>query len=242
MMFSIITCVLNDEVGISSCMESVNSQQNGDYEHLIIDGLSTDGTYELAKSKANSRNRILQRPDNGLYDALNSAIPEAVGEYIIVLHSDDILSSDSALNELSNCIDNSGKPEVLSCDIRIVGERGKVIRKWQASRFRWLGTRFGWSPPHTGLVIRRDVYNKLLPYDLTFSISADYDFTLRLLSMVTNTMYLDFNLVDMKFGGLSTRPQNALLTLSQDWQIALNNRISPLAPILKRCTKLTQFM
>ena len=71
-------------------LKSVLSQSYKNYEHLIIDGNSSDKTLEIVKNFKGNTKLIENKNDKGLYDAMNVGIKNSTGDIIGVLNSDDI--------------------------------------------------------------------------------------------------------------------------------------------------------
>lgn len=82
-LFSIITITFNAEQVLPATLESVRSQKFTDFEYLIADGASTDGTVALAEKSGIAGMSIVSEPDKGLYDAMNKGIARARGSYLI---------------------------------------------------------------------------------------------------------------------------------------------------------------
>ncbi|MDC0355684.1 glycosyltransferase [Candidatus Pelagibacter sp.] len=99
MKFSIITVVKNDISKIGLTIKSLKNQLFKDYEHIILDGKSTDETSEFLKKISNKKTLYFREKDKSVYDALNKSFKKAKGEYFIVLHSGDFFySKDSLIN------------------------------------------------------------------------------------------------------------------------------------------------
>ena len=90
--FSIITVVKNDKTNIETTIKSLSSQNFSDYEHIIIDGNSSDGTSEVIKKAIRNQKKInyIRKKDKNLYQALNRGIKVAKGDFIGILHSGDM--------------------------------------------------------------------------------------------------------------------------------------------------------
>ena len=93
MKFSIITVVKNEISKIGLTIKSLKNQSFKDYEHIIFDGESTDGTSEFLKKISNKKTLHFREKDKSVYDALNKSFKKAKGEYFIVLHSGDFFYS-----------------------------------------------------------------------------------------------------------------------------------------------------
>jgi glycosyltransferase involved in cell wall biosynthesis len=100
---SIITINLNNADGLRKTIESVVSQTLTDFEYIVIDGASTDGSVEIIKQYADKITYWISEPDKGIYNAMNKGILKATGEYCLFLNSGDwfvqnILSTISTIN------------------------------------------------------------------------------------------------------------------------------------------------
>ena len=97
MRVSIITINLNNRDGLKRTIDSVLSQTFRDFEWIIIDGGSTDGSLELIEQYANHFDYWVSEPDKGIYNAMNKGIKVAKGEYLQFLNSGDGLCNETAL-------------------------------------------------------------------------------------------------------------------------------------------------
>jgi len=107
MKLSIITINYNNALGLQKTIESVLSQTYTDFEYIIIDGASTDGSVEILKEFENQVKDIikpyfiwLSEPDSGIYNAMNKGIQKATGEYLLFLNSGDWLYNKDVLKEV----------------------------------------------------------------------------------------------------------------------------------------------
>lgn len=104
--FGIITVCYNAEDTIEATIRSVLSQTYTDYEYVIIDGASTDGTLDIIKKYADGgKIRYISEPDDGLYYAMNKGVEEVAGDYIEILNAGDELAGDSVLEAVASYID-----------------------------------------------------------------------------------------------------------------------------------------
>lgn len=86
-LFSIITVSYNAEATIGRTLGSIDEQTFTDYEHLVVDGASTDATTALVEKAANPARKLISEPDKGLYDAMNKGISRTDGQYLIFLNA-----------------------------------------------------------------------------------------------------------------------------------------------------------
>ena len=94
-------------------MKSVASQSCKLYEHIIVDGASTDATVELARRDATERTTIVSEPDRGLYDAMNKGLGLAKGDYVIFLNSGDAFATDTTLELIADTIVDNDYPGIV---------------------------------------------------------------------------------------------------------------------------------
>ena len=95
---SIITINFNGEKTIRETIESVLNQTYSNIEYILIDGNSDDGSYEIIKEYEDKIDILIREKDEGLYDALNKGISTSTGDFIGLLHSDDIYSSKNVIS------------------------------------------------------------------------------------------------------------------------------------------------
>lgn len=90
--FSVITPVFNGSRFIRAAIDSVKAQSNPDWEMIVVDGASTDGTTDIVSEvvKTDNRVQLISEPDNGMYDALLKGVSASKGEWICWLNSDDL--------------------------------------------------------------------------------------------------------------------------------------------------------
>lgn len=140
MRLSIITITYNNLVGLRKTADSVQEQTVSDFEWIIIDGASTDGTKEYLAAMAaklqftNCKLQIISEPDSGIYNAMNKGIRLAQGEYIQILNAGDCLAAtdvtERMLNALTEQTAKAGQPiDILYGNMLKVDGNGKLIGK-----------------------------------------------------------------------------------------------------------------
>ncbi len=100
--FSIITPVYNGEKHIESTITSVINQTFKGFEYIIMDGDSTDNTFQIINKYNSKIDKIISEKDNGMYDAIDKAIKISKGKYIIWINSDDLLADQNTLEKVFN--------------------------------------------------------------------------------------------------------------------------------------------
>lgn len=100
MLFSIITVNLNNYCGLLKTIKSVVEQTFRDYEWIIIDGGSTDGSKQLIEQYSQFISYWVSEPDTGIYNAMNKGIRVSSGDYLLFLNSGDWLASPTVLEDV----------------------------------------------------------------------------------------------------------------------------------------------
>ena len=248
MKISIITATFNSGKFIESCIKSILKQNYKKFEIIIIDGLSTDSTIKKIKKLLDKHNNIkfFSEKDLGIYHALNKGIEKANGDIIGFVHSDDLLYNKNVLSNIIDVFKNSNIDGVYG-DLQYVEKQNtnKVIRYWKSKDFKPNLINKGWTPPHPTLYLRKKVYEKHGCFDLSYSISADYDFMLRILKDKTlKFSYLPKVITKMRVGGASNKSvKNILKKSKEDYRAIRSNHIGGWFSILiKNTSKIKQFI
>jgi glycosyltransferase involved in cell wall biosynthesis len=245
---SVITATWNCVSTLSDCLDSIAQQNYPHKEHVIIDGLSTDGTVDVINQHADQIDIFRSEPDNGIYDALNKGIQLATGDVIGFLHADDIYASNDVLSKIAKAFED---PDICAVygNLEYVSRENihKVIRHWRSKIFVIEDLGKGWMPPHPTLYVRREWYLKIGGFDTTYRIAADYLSVLRLFSDLNfKTVYIPNVLVSMRLGGASNKSIKALLNkMKEDWDALRSCNFSFMralrAIFWKNLSKISQF-
>ncbi len=241
---SIITIVFNGEKTIRETIDSVLEQDYSNIEYIVKDGGSTDNTVKIVEAFGD-KVRLIQKKDNGLYDAVNQGIEYATGDIIGLIHADDVLSSPDCISAIVNTFEQT-QADIVYGDTVIVQPDNpeKIFRYWRAGIYKRENILKGWIPPHLSCYIKKEAYFKHGLYRTDMYISADYDLLLRFIYLAgLKVHYLPKVLVKMRKGGRSTK--NILRTLIGSYEVYQSMRrnglnVSPLIIIMKPVFKVTQ--
>ena len=244
--FSIITVCYNSSKTIIDTIKSVNNQTYKNIEHIFIDGLSSDNTLEIIKRNSKRDNLIISEKDNGLYDAINKGIKNASGDVVGILHSDDLFPSTDIILDLATIFQEENL-DVIYGDLQYVNKKNsnKIVRFWKSCKFSPKLLRKGWMPPHPTLFLKTNIYEKHGFFDLTYKISADYDFMLRVFKdSEIKFGYLPKVITKMRTGGASNRSlKNIFIKSKEDYRAIKSNNIGNFITLLKKnISKLKQFI
>lgn len=234
MLFSIVTVTLNNRKGLARTAASISGQGCKDFEWIIIDGGSTDGTIEDLKSYNAT---LISEPDQGIYDAMNKGIVMAKGDYILFLNAGDCLSNPDILAKIQSAISHS-KAEFIYGDS---WEETNGQLNYKPSRSH-ASISLGMFTHHQAMIYKRETLGKLR-YDLNYKISADYDFTLRFLEKTKNPLRLKIPFCIFESGGISQ--QNARTGRREQYAIrkkvhtvtSFENKVIYTQQLISRCLR-----
>lgn len=183
-LISIITVCFNSIKTIKQTIEGVLSQTYDNYEHIFIDGGSTDGTTELIKSyQQEYGNRLVLHvgKDKGIYDAMNKGIQLAHGQIIGIINSDDWYDT-SALAEVARTYQEANNEMIVIT--------GNLVRTTYTGEFLYLQKHDkssitlaklveGMPLQHPAVFVAKKVYEEIGSFDISYRYLADYDFIWR---------------------------------------------------------------
>lgn len=204
MKLSIITINLNDKLGLQHTIDSVASQSFTDYEFIIIDGNSTDGSVEILKQNKENITHWLSEPDSGIYNAMNKGIRLAKGEYLYFLNAGDRIFSSDALHDIFK---DSPKSAFI-CGNYYTENNGSVTlqkpykdRDWTLSLYDIYSTYLC----HQAFFIRKDNFEKYGLYSEDLRITSDWElFLIAIGANHERVTYKDIDLVIYNLHGLSS--------------------------------------
>jgi glycosyltransferase len=242
---SVITAVRNRVATVGEALDSVHSQSWPDVEHVVIDGVSTDGTLELLETRRSEIAVLVSERDSGIYDALNKGLKLATGDVIGLMHSDDIYADEHVLADIAAAF---ADPDIDAAygDLDYVSQTDttRVIRHWRSGEYSPRRLAQGWMPPHPTLYLRRHVIERWGGFDASFRIAADYDAILRYFGRGRiRSAYVPRVLVKMRVGGESNRSVGRMVRKSREDYAALRrNDIGGLVTLArKNLSKIGQF-
>ncbi len=194
MKYSIITINYNNAIGLEKTIRSVISQTFSDYEFIIIDGGSTDGSTEVIRRYSSKITYWLSEPDNGIYNAMNKGIKNAHGDYLNFMNSGDVFFLSDVLERINKLDLNSDI--IIGCHaengIRNIGKNGITM----ISLYRW-------AVDHQASFIKKELMVKHF-YDEKFKIASDWKFFIEALVLDNCSFtYIDTIVVDVDMNGLS---------------------------------------
>ena len=171
MLISIITVNYNDAKGLERTIKSVQSQTYQDFEHIIIDGNSDDGSKEIIEKHKDSFSYWVSEPDSGIYNAMNKGIDVAKGEYLLFLNSGDWLFNDKVLEKF---ISFKPKEDIVYGDV-IIDQNNKLKIK-KMPLVKTIGDSLTTSLNHQVIFFSYHLFENESRYDCSYNIVADWVF------------------------------------------------------------------
>ena len=204
MLFSIIIATYNSSQSIARCINSILNQEFDNYEIIIKDNISSDNTIKIVKELFKKRNfanfNLIISKDKSVYEAWNTSLKKASGEYIIFLGSDDFFLK-NALKEYSLFINKNKNLKYVYCKAQKINSKNDILRI--------IGNYFNkdlfkthMCVVHTGSIHHKKLFDLYGIFDAKFKIAGDYEFLLRFYQS-EKIYFLNKVLLKSSVGGLS---------------------------------------
>lgn len=210
-LFSIITVTYNAASTLPATLASVKEQSCKQYEYIVMDGLSKDNTVEMAKAADIPNARIFSSSDKGLYDAMNKAIDEAIGDYLIFLNAGDAFHAPDTLQTIADAIVANGRPDIVYGQTQLVNANRQRIGDRHLiapEELTFKSFAQGMLVCHQAFIASRKIAQH---YDLQYRFSADYEWCLRCLKQSSKNVYVPHTIIDYLSEGLTTANRKASL-------------------------------
>ena len=215
---SVITVTKNSEQYLEENIKSLSNQTYKNFEHIIIDGDSRDGTLQIIKKYSNNITKWISEPDQGLYFAMNKGIQLSSGDIIGILNSDDIYYPE-ALNIVNKYFSNNNNLNFLFGSVH----KHKLMHGYFPEKIKWT---FGFYTTHSvGFFIKKSSQLDIGLYDTQYKYSADYDLFYKMIvkkKMIGTSTKKDEILGKFRPGGLSSKIKY-LDFLKENNKIRINN-------------------
>nr|WP_321410890.1 glycosyltransferase family 2 protein [uncultured Carboxylicivirga sp.] len=199
MILSIITVNLNNSNGLRKTFESVINQTYTNFEQIIIDGGSTDGSidviidYEVQYKEKQRQLYWISEPDNGIYNAMNKAIKVANGQYCLFLNSGDWLFGNEVL---SSVFDQKQTSDLIITQLlKFKSEKEKKITQFDTIDLNLI---LKSSLPHPSTYIRTELIKEFGGFNEALKIVSDWEFFLRVL-LLHNCTYKVSSIINSCF-------------------------------------------
>ena len=168
---SIVTINYNDAVGLERTMASVLEQEFTDFEYIVIDGGSNDGSLDVLKKEEKKLAYWVSEKDSGIYNAMNKGIAAAKGQFLLFLNGGDLLTSKTALRDFIS--HPSFRGDIIYGDYKF--EKGEKMYPDTLYPAYFMKT----SLPHQSTFFRKNVFEQLGNYDESYRMGGDRDFFIK---------------------------------------------------------------
>lgn len=208
---SLITINLNDAKGLEKTLKSVWEEQTfTDFEHIVIDGGSTDGSVEVIKRYSDRLAYWVSEPDKGIYNAMNKGIVRAKGEYLLFINGGDWLASDI----LAEVFSESYSEDIVYGNFTYVQPNGKLKPEVYNDRLTFSNLLL-YSIGHPASFIKRTLFDKGL-YNEEFRIVSDWAFFCEhIIKNRCSLRHINKNISFFNTYGISLKPEVINLTADE---------------------------
>ncbi len=212
MKISIITVNYNDKAGLMKTLESVKNQTWRDFEHVVIDGNSTDGSKEVIEQYSASINYWVSERDSGIYNAMNKGIRSATGDYVFFLNAGDILYSDTTLDEVQKSL--NGNLDLYYGDVIFKDSQEERIVTYPDKLSFYF---FSYDCIcHQTCFIKRTLFTDTFFYNEELKIVSDWEFLIYTLFLKNiSYQHIDCIVSYYDFEGVSSRPESEATKLKE---------------------------
>lgn len=224
MKISIVTAVLNGAEALEETINSVLTQEYDDFEYIIIDGASTDGTLQIIDKYRNKLAHLISEPDDGIYEAMNKGIKLCSGDVIGIINAGDYYFP-GVFQKVANTFQGKNlEQHIFWGDVEY--SKAGIVRGWRPHNLK-----IGAFAPHPSMFTPRAVYELIGLYDESFGLLGDYDFMYRAVNIHgIKALYLPELIAYYKEGGLSDR--NVLNCLRDELRVKLRYGVPKISAVL----------
>ena len=206
MKISVITINYNDKIGLTKTINSVVNQSYTDFEYLVIDGKSTDGSMEIIEEYKSKINYWVSEPDSGIYNAMNKGIRAAKGEFIIFMNAGDTFFNNEVLSKVNPLLNAEIGIYYGNLIFKINEKQTKLCRPPSVLSFSYF---VDFSLPHQATFIKKQLFDNHFFYNENLKIMSDWEFNFVCICK-QNVPYkhLDILIANFDNSGISSNPKN----------------------------------
>lgn len=208
MILTIITINRNNAAGLEKTMRSVMNQSSQNYEYVVVDGASSDGSVEIIRQYAvwfGERLKWKSEPDKGIYDAMNKGIRMATGTYLEFLNSGDSLASDNVVSRMYEALEKTNYPSILYGNLLKDMPGGAILKDkcFAGQDISFLGFYNG-TLNHSPAYIRKALFEEYGLYDESLKIVSDWKWYLQAIILgKEKPVYADIDVTLFDMNGIS---------------------------------------
>jgi glycosyltransferase involved in cell wall biosynthesis len=209
MKLSIITVNLNNAKGLLKTVSSVVSQTWQEFEYIIIDGSSSDGSMDVILQFSEKVDHWISDTDNGVYHAMNKGIRKSSGDYLLFLNSGDFLVDSDVLQKVFT----SQYSEDILCAKCNMSDKGKIVWTSDPPEVFRLSHFYRATIAHQSTFIRRSLFEEYGLYREDLKLKSDMEFWIRTIILgKVSTQKIDLIVSDYNLEGISSDKKNLELS------------------------------
>ncbi len=200
MKISVVTINYNNADGLEDTIKSVVCQSYSDFEYIIIDGGSTDGSVDVIRKFENEIDYWVSEKDTGIYHAMNKGVTKVHGDYCVFLNSGDKFYNNSVIERI---IKTQTSTDIFVGKVT-KGDSDILMSPPPIDNEITFYHLFSCAIPHQGAFIRTELLHRY-PFDETLKISSDWKFFVQTLIMDNCSFcYIDEFVTRYDMGGVSS--------------------------------------
>lgn len=229
MKLSIITINYNNTAGLKKTLDSVAAQTYTEFEHIIVDGASTDGSVEeiitYNQSPIANRHKItwISEPDTGIYNAMNKGVRMANGEYTLMLNSGDYLVDEYVVEKIIPLLD--GTDIIQGNTIEEYPDKTMRNRGYGKSDIDFFDVMKGHFL-HQAAFCRRDLFDRYGMFDESYRIIGDTKFFMVCLGKENASFkYVDIDIANYDITGISAVESGKWADKRKDENLKMHNEL-----------------
>ena len=179
---SILMATWNCGPQLGAFLDSLASQSWQDWQLLLLDNASSDGTATLVEDfqrRLQWPERVIlsSQPDGGIYDAWNRGLQLATGQYLCFIGADDVFVDAESLERIATL--TASGADLITARNAYYAVDGRLLRHW-GSAWQWRRMRQSMTIAHPAMLLRRELFGNFGVFDARFRICGDYEWLLRL--------------------------------------------------------------
>jgi glycosyltransferase involved in cell wall biosynthesis len=208
---TVITAVFNSSKCLPELILSLENQTCDNFDWVVVDGGSDDGTVEILERCRLPQLRFLSEPDFGIYHAINKALLMTVSEYYLVIGADDTLRPDAVENFLLGARD--GYADIYTCNVLVHDDEVKP-KRWPV----WLAGHKALVAEHAiSSLFRTKLHSEIGYYSNQYPIAADHEFILK--CYLSGKKFVHLSFVSGKMGKAGISSSDALGAVLQSFRV-----------------------
>lgn len=255
MKLTIITINRNNAEGLAKTLKSINQQTCKNFEHVVVDGASTDNSVDVIRQyeDAGIKRVWISESDSGIYNAMNKGIRMASGEYLQFLNSGDMLAGDNVVGDMLQALELINEKRERENQLKLSFLTGGMLLFRDGKRVVWRGpkmdevtfeTLYKGSVNHSPTYIKKDLFEKYGMYDESLRIVSDWKFFLEAIVLhnesieIVNQIVTIFDLSGISSTNLKLRQQERSLVLNELFPKMLLKDLEKMYPVYKKADRI----